>query len=117
MKQRTLTDLREEMRAVARGDREPSPRPIASLLKALSPEALELLQLLLQEHPATVAKVAERTSRAQPNVSRSLQALARLGLVEMRREGREVRPVPITAKVLIDFASGTYEARPAEAAL
>ena len=117
MKQRTLTDLREEMRAVARGERDPSPRPVASLLKALSPEALELLELLLQEHPATVAEVAERTGRAQPNISRSLQLLARLGLVEMHREGREVRPVPTTAKLVIDFATGTYDSRPLEPAV
>jgi len=116
MKQRTLTDLREEMRAVARGEREPSPRPVASLLKALSPEALKLLELLLREHPVSVADVAERTGRAQPNISRSLQLLARLGLVQMKRVGREVRPVPTIAKLEIDFATGTYEARPLETA-
>jgi len=112
MKQRTLTDLREEMRAVARGEREPSPRPVAPLLKALSPEALEILELLLQEHPATVAEVAQRTGRAQSNISRSLQLLARLGLVAMSRKGREVQPVPTAAKLEIDFATGTYVTRP-----
>lgn len=117
MKRRTLTDLREEMRAVARGEQQPSPRPVAALLKALSPEALELLELLLQERPGTIAEVAERTGRAQPNISRSLQLLARLGLVELHREGREVRPIATTAKLVIDFGTGTYESRPLEAAI
>ena len=114
MKQRTLIDLREEMRAVAHGEREPPPRPVASLLKALSPEALEILELLLQEHPATVAEVAARTGRAQSNISRSLQLLARLGLVRMSRKGREVQPVPTAAKLEINLATGTYETRPLE---
>ena len=34
---------------------------------------------LWEEHPGTVAEIAERTGRAQPNVSRSLQRLAALG--------------------------------------
>lgn len=75
-----------------------------------------LLELLMREHPANVAEVAQRTGRAQPNISRSLQRLARLGLVEMNREGREVRPVPTTAKWVIDLATGTYESRPLETA-
>jgi predicted transcriptional regulator len=73
MKRRSLTDLREEMRAVARGERNPSPRPAAPLLAALSVEALELLGVLLRERPETIARVVELTGRAQPNVSRSLQ--------------------------------------------
>lgn len=114
MKPRTLTSLREEMRAVARGEREASPRPVASLLKALSPEALEILELLLQEHPTTIAEVAERTGRAPSNVSRSLQLLTRLGLVSLSRKGKEVRPVPTTARLEINLATGTYEACPLE---
>src|SRR3954447_17568123 len=54
MKRTSLTDLREEMRAVARGERNPSPRPAAPLLAALSMEALELLSVLLRERPETI---------------------------------------------------------------
>lgn len=112
MTRRTLTDLREEMRAVARGERKPSPRPAAPLLQALTHEALELLELLLKEHPRTVAEIAERTGRAQPNVSRSLQRLAALGLLRLNRNGREVRPEPLVKSMRIDFATGTYETQP-----
>lgn len=114
MKRRSLNDLREEMRAVARGERKAPPRPAAPLLQALTREALELLELLLQEHPATVAEIADRTGRAQPNVSRSLQRLAALGLIRMNRNGREVRPEPAVGSLRIDLATGTYEAQPLE---
>lgn len=114
MKHKTLIDLREEMLAVARGEREASPRPAASLLKALSPEALELLELLLQERPDTITEITSLTGRAQSNVSRSLQQLARLGLVVLQRSGKEVRPVPTTARVEIDLATGTYATTPLE---
>lgn len=116
MMRRTLTDLREEMRAVARGERKPSPRPAAPLLTALTVEAMEILELLIRERPATIAAIADRTGRAQPNVSRSLQRLAALGLVRLTRSGREVTPEPIASSLRIDFATGSYETQPLAAA-
>lgn len=108
----SLAELREEMRGVARGERRAAPLPAAPLLAALSREALDLLGVVLRERPATVAELATRTGRAQPNVSRSLQQLARHGLVKLEREGREVRPVPVTREVRVDLVTGTCAAVP-----
>jgi predicted transcriptional regulator len=110
-----LTELREEMRAVARGERAASPLPAASLLGALSsPGNLELLQVINRERPESVSRLAELTGRAQSNVSRSLQQLARHGLVRLAREGKEVRPVPIAARIDVDLEQGTYRTVAAE---
>jgi predicted transcriptional regulator len=109
MARKSLTELREEMRAVARGARKASPLPAASLLAALSREALELLAVLLRKHPASVSELVELTGRAQPNISRSLQLLARYRLIRLAREGREVRAEPIAKAVRVDLATGTYE--------
>ena len=98
MTRTSLTELREEMRGVARGERQASGLPAAPLLAALSHEALDLLGVLLRERPANVAELVALTGRAQPNVSRSLQLLARHRLIRLVRDGREVRrrrsPVP-----------------------
>lgn len=109
MARRSLTELREEMRAVARGERKASPLPAAPLLAALSREALELLAILLRKHPASVSELVEQTGRAQPNISRSLQLLARYRLIQLTRHGREVRAEPIARAVRVDLATGTYE--------
>ncbi|MDP8985428.1 MAG: MarR family transcriptional regulator [Pseudomonadota bacterium] len=109
MKSKSLTELKEEMRAVARGERHASPLPAAPLLAALTREALELLSVLLRKHPSSVAELVELTGRAQPNISRSLQLLAKHRLIRMVREGREVRPEPIAKTVRVDLATGTYE--------
>lgn len=114
MHRRSLTELREEMRSVARGERKAPSRPVAPLLQALTREALELLEILIQEHPGTVAEIADRTGRQQPNISRSLQRLAALGLVRMVRNGREVTPQPLVKFLRIDLANGTYEVLTAE---
>jgi DNA-binding transcriptional ArsR family regulator len=110
---KSLVELRKEMRAVARGERKPSPLPAAPLFAALSKESLDLLGTLLREHPATISEVVAMTGRAQSNVSRSLQLLAKLGLVRLVREGREVRPEAVAKTLSVDLASGTYETTPA----
>ena len=109
MARKSLSELREEMRAVARGERKTSPLPAAPLLAALSREALELLAVLLRKHPASVSELVELTGRAQPNISRSLQLLARYRLIQLSREGREVRAEPMAKAVRVDLTTGTYE--------
>lgn len=116
MTRTSLADLREEMRGVARGDRQASPLPAGPLLAALSREALDLLGVLLRERPASVTELVARSGRAQPNVSRSLQVLAGYGLVRLVREGREVRPEPVASALRVDLATGTYEATPVASA-
>ena len=107
-----MTELREEMRAVARGERQAAPLPAAPLLAALSREALELLSVLLREHPANVTELVTLTGRAQSNISRSLQLLAGHRLIRLVRDGRDIRPEPIAKSVRVDLATGTYEATP-----
>jgi predicted transcriptional regulator len=117
MTTKSLRDLREEMRSVARGEREPAPLPASAMLSTLSsPGNLDLLRIISQERPASVSQLAERTGRAQSNVSRSLQVLARYGLIRLEREGKEVRPVPLARSVDVDLAAGTYRTLAAPAA-
>jgi predicted transcriptional regulator len=109
MTTKSLRDLREEMRSVARGEREVPPLPAAAMLSTLSsPVNLELLRIINQERPASVSQLVARTGRAQPNVSRSLQLLARHGLIRLEREGKEVRPVAVARSIDVDLAEGTY---------
>jgi predicted transcriptional regulator len=112
MMRKSMTELKEEMRAVARGERRPSPLPAAPLLAALSREALELLAILLRDQPATVTELVALTGRAQSNISRSLQVLAKHRLIRLVREGREIRPEAIAKTVRVDLATGTYETTP-----
>jgi predicted transcriptional regulator len=109
MTRKSLSELREEIRAVARGERKASSLPAAPLLAALSREVLELLAVLLRKQPASVSELVDLTGRAQPNISRSLQLLARYRLIQLVREGREVRAEAIARAVRVDLATGTYE--------
>jgi DNA-binding transcriptional ArsR family regulator len=62
-------------------------------LKAISvPSHRELLTLIAQEEPGSIGQLAELAGKAQPNVSRSLSALASAGLVEIETSGRVAIP-------------------------
>lgn len=109
---RSLTDLRDEMRAVARGERRASPLPARALLSVLSSQGnLDLLKAINQHRPQTVTELTELLGRVQPNVSRSLQQLAKLGLIRLEKTGKEVRPVPLASEIDIDLIHGTYTYR------
>ena len=94
-------DLRAEMKAVARGERS-APADAASmsfesaevLLRLLTKENRELLKMIRDLKPESVADLARMSSRAQPNLLRTLGKLAAFGLIEMRSSGN--RRMPIT---------------------
>ena len=68
--------------------------------------------MLRREHRANVTELVALTGRAQPNVSSSLQQLAKRRLIRLLREGREIRPEAIAKTVHVDLVTGTYETTP-----
>ncbi len=116
---KNLNELEQELRAVVRGEREPSPPPEISEPKDLLSVVranLGLLVKIAQERPETVSQLAALTGRAQSNVSRSLQDLARHGLVRMVREGKQIRPVLAATEVRLDLNDGSCRLLPHAAA-
>jgi predicted transcriptional regulator len=105
----TGRELLEEMRSVACGERAAPARPAAQTLSALTSEALALLSIMAKHEPSSVSELAQLSGRTQPNVSRSLHLLAKVGIVRLVREGREVRPELLTTRIAIDLSTGTVE--------
>jgi hypothetical protein len=93
MVRRALTELREEMRAVVRGDRKSSSVPATTLRCVLSDDALHMLKVISVTPSTTVRDLAQRFCKAEFEVSRVLQRLAAYGILRLVRDGREVRPV------------------------
>lgn len=104
------TDLRNEMKAVARGERSapidaarPSFESAEVLLRLLTPENRTLLRLIRDEHPQSVADLARLSNRAEPNLLRTLGKLEAFGLIEMRSEGRRRVPVSRVKKLSVEI--------------
>lgn len=59
--------------------------------RLMTPKRLEMIQALRRLREPTVSELAQALKRRLDTVSRDLQALAKHGIVELRREGRTKR--------------------------
>jgi len=112
MERRSLTDLCEEMRAVARGDSAAPPRPAPTTPFRIISTAgvLDLLNVLAKTPAPTVSRLAQQLGKHQSDVSRILQRLACFGIVRLERDGLEVRPELISVELKINLVNKTIEA-------
>ena len=84
-------DLRKEMKAVASG-KQAAPKDaggtsvesVETLLRLLTPKNRELLAIIRDRKPRSIAELAEMTGRKPPNVTRTLGKLEAIGFVRMK---------------------------------
>jgi predicted transcriptional regulator len=106
----SLASLEEEMRAVARGER-PAPSDAAklsfnsvdALVRLLTPENRQLLALIRDRKPQSVAQLAEMAGRSQPNLTRTLAKLEAAGLITMQAHGRRKAPSASIRKIVVEI--------------
>ncbi|MGA0534265.1 ArsR family transcriptional regulator [Hansschlegelia sp. KR7-227] len=72
------------------------------VLRALTPENCRLIALIHRHRPSSVTELCSLAGRPQSNVSRSLAALGKVGLVSLVG-GRPKRPHLATACVTISL--------------
>lgn len=106
----SLAKLEEDMRAVARGERPAPPYAggttydsVEVLTRLLTPENRQLLALIRDRKPASVAELAQMTGRAQPNLSRTLAKLESAGLIAMKSVGRRKVPSPTINRIVVEI--------------
>jgi predicted transcriptional regulator len=104
-------DIRARARAIARGEHRPaSGEPkvwfmsMRSLAEVLSDDNRTLLRVIREEQPDSLSRLSDLTGRAPSNLSRTLKTMERYGLVEMRRQARQVRPVVKASEFVIRAA-------------
>jgi predicted transcriptional regulator len=105
-----LRSLREEMKAVARGERpapadadRPSFNSVEAVVRLLTPENRRLLAIIRDRRPQSVAALAEMTGRSQPNLTRTLAKLEGAGLITMQAHGRRKAPTPAVRKIVVEI--------------
>ena len=92
--------IRERVLAIARGNYKPKPgepkiwfTSMKSLAEVLSDENRALLHVIMQTKPASISALAETTGRKPSNLSLTLKTMSNYGIVELKRERNQVRPV------------------------
>ena len=93
-----LRDFAEAYRKAVKGEKYEERDTIGvsdlrELRTLLSPKRLELLKVIKEQEPASIKELAQLVGRDVRNVHRDLVLLEAVGLVELRRKGREVKPV------------------------
>ncbi|AKU22682.1 transcriptional regulator [Massilia sp. NR 4-1] len=92
--------IRERVLAIARGEVKPKPSDpkiwftsMKSLAEVLSDDNRALLHVIAKTKPNSISMLAEATGRKSSNLSRTLKTMANYGIVELKREQNQVRPV------------------------
>jgi predicted transcriptional regulator len=110
MKVQSVRELAAEMRAVARGEIAPpadaalpSIQSTEAIVRILTQENRDLLRIIRDARPQSVAELARMTRRAEPNLLRTLAKLEAAGLLEMRTVANRRVPTPIICMVRVDI--------------
>jgi predicted transcriptional regulator len=106
----SLRSLREEMKAVARGERpaatdatRPSFNSVEAVVRLLTPENRWLLSVIRDLKPESVAELVQATGRAQPNLTRTLAKLEAAGFVTMTATGRRKAPTLVVRRIVVEI--------------
>lgn len=89
-----------------------------ALMEALTPRALELIEAVRRDEPASINGAARVVDRDVKNVHEELHRLARRGIIYFEEDGRSKRPVvwfdelQITLPFPRDGATGTASSAP-----
>jgi predicted transcriptional regulator len=102
--------LREDMKAVARGNRpspadagKPSFNSVEAVVRLLTPDNRRWLALIRDRKPRSVAELATMTGRAQPNLTRTLAKLEAVGFITMKAVGRRKTPSVAVKKIVVEI--------------
>ncbi|MBZ2188007.1 transcriptional regulator [Alcanivorax sp. JB21] len=64
-----------------------------SLAEVLSDDNRALLRVMTETNPESISALAAATGRAPGNLSRTLKTMSNYGIVDLKRERNQVRPV------------------------
>ena len=108
-------DYKKRSLAIARGEYRPQPdepkirfESLQSMAQVLSNENQLLLKTILERKPESLKELEAATGRSSSNLSRTLNTMARYGIVKMEKVRRNIRPVVEATDFTVQF--GQYAA-------
>lgn len=101
--------LRDEMIAVARGQQPVRPEgghsfeSADALMRLLNPENRQLLAIIRDRKPQSIAELASFSGRSAPNLTRTLAKMEAAGFVRMEDDHRRKVPTAIVHKLTVEI--------------
>lgn len=74
---------------------------MATMAAVLSEDNQALLRLIRDARPKTLTELAALSGRQAPNLSRTLRMMERYGLVELKKNIRDVQPTALATEFLV----------------
>lgn len=92
--------IRERIYAIAKGEYKPKPdepkiwfTSMKSLAEVLSDDNRALLHVIKDAQPGSISSLAQMTGRKTSNLSRTLKTMSNYGIIEMKKEHNQMRPI------------------------
>ena len=100
-------ELRNEMIAVAKGEKkapaDAHEQSFEALMRLLTPENRELLAIIRDRKPQSIAELAQLSGRAAPNLTRTLSKLEAVGFVRFQEDERRKIPIAVIQKLHLEI--------------
>ena len=103
-------EYRKRTVAIAKGEYKPRKNEpkiwfesVKSMAQVLSNENQELLRLILEKKPHSLAELESISGRKKANLSRTLKTLERYGVVDLKREKNRVVPIVKATDFKVEF--------------
>lgn len=78
---------------------------IKTILTAVSEPRLEIFYTLVEKKPNSLKELAKLLNKDYANVWRDCQALSSLGIIKLKKEGKEIKPIALYERIIFDFQS------------
>ena len=106
----TKDEYRKRTIAIAKGEYKPRKNEpkiwfesVKSMAQVLSNENQELLRLILEKKPHSLAELESISGRKKANLSRTLKTLERYGVVVLKKDNNRIVPVVKATDFKVEF--------------
>ena len=106
----TKEEYRKRTIAIAKGKYKPRKNEpkiwfesVKSMAQVLSNENQELLRLILEKKPHSLAELESISGRKKANLSRTLKTLERYGVVDLKKDNNRIVPVVKATDFKVEF--------------
>lgn len=76
---------------------------IETVYKLITEPRLEIFYLISEKKPQNINQLAELLKKDTANVWRDCQVLANIGVIKLKKEKKEVRPIALYKRIILDF--------------
>jgi len=76
---------------------------IETTYKIMTEPRLEIFYMINEKKPRNINQLAELLGKDTANVWRDCQVLANIGIIKLKKESKEIKPIALYERIVLDF--------------